>query len=419
MTDPLLDALATAVAAAPTDVELRIVYGSRLADAGDAAGATGQALVALAHAPGHAAALELLARVAPGQSSEPAAAPAARAAHEEDEDTNPAPATGEVDWSRHETELGLSVPPPFLEGAPAHEDAAAPPMVESTRESVTLADVGGLEDVKKKIRQTFLDPIAHRSIARAFRKTLRGGMLLYGPPGCGKTFIARAIAGELGAGFISVSLTDILDKWLGNSEANMHAVFEEARQSTPTVLFFDEIDAIGGRRSSQSSSSVRNVVNQLLIEMDGVDGGNDGIFVLAATNTPWDVDPALLRPGRFDRTVAVLPPDAPAREAILRAQLAKLPIEGIDLPLLVKRTEGFSGADLAHLCDTGSERAMDDSIREGVVRPVHQSDMLAALDEVRPSVGAWLESARNVAMFGNSDGRYDDLVAYLSRRKML
>jgi len=274
--------------------------------------------------------------------------------------------------------------------------------------------------VKSRIRQTFLEPMRHPEIAKAFKKSLRGGLMLYGPPGCGKTFIARAIAGELGANFINVTIADILSKWLGDSEENVHSVFQEARRVQPAVLFFDEVDAVGGKRSqSLHTGGLRNVVNQLLTEMDGVGSDNDGVFVLAATNHPWDVDAALLRPGRFDRMVLVLPPDLPAREAILRYHLSERPIEAIDVAAIAARTDGYSGADLEHICGTAADIALNDSIRSGEVRPIRMPDVLAALDEVKPSIGPWLESARNVANYGNSDGRYDDLVSYLTQRRLL
>jgi SpoVK/Ycf46/Vps4 family AAA+-type ATPase len=229
----------------------------------------------------------------------------------------------------------------------------------------------------------------------------------------------RALAGELGARFACVSLADVLDMWVGASERNVHTLFEAARRAAPCVLFLDEIDALGLKRSQIRGSAQRGSVNQLLTELDGIGSVNDGVFVLAATNAPWDVDPALRRPGRLDRMVLVLPPDPPAREAILRSQLARRPVVGIDLDTLVKRTEGFSGADLAHLVETAAERALAASVAAGQVEPITMREMAAALKEVRPSTGAWLVSARNAAEFGNQHGDYDELLAYLKRRRIL
>lgn len=334
-------------------------------------------------------------------------------------------AKDDVDWNRLEHEIGNETKPPFefhetddpdVVGVSLTEDGEAPVDVEKAT-GITLDDVGGLVQVKERIHETFLEPIAHPEIAKAFNQTVGGGLLLYGPPGCGKTFLARAIAGELGANFASVTIADVLSKWLGESEQQMHEVFRKARELTPAVLFFDEIDALGGKRSAGGSQHMRSVVNQLLTEMDGVGSENDGLFVLAATNMPWDVDSALLRPGRFDRMVLVLPPDEPAREVILRLNLEKRPIEGIDLLALVRATEGYSGADLKHLCDTASEKAMTASVKAKTVLPINMTHMKKALKEVKPSIGPWIDSARNVVHYGNADGRYDELAEYLKTVK--
>lgn len=405
MTDPL-DAFAAAVNAIPDDVDLRLRYMRMLADAGRADDAKAQAL-------------EVLQR-------DPAAKDALYLAYPAEPATTPAP-EGEIDWAKHEAEIASPIKAPFVlqsvndDGtAELIENHDVDPIIEVGRETMTLADVGGLDKVKKRINEAFLEPMRHPEIAKAFGKTLRGGLILYGPPGCGKTFMARAIAGELNAHFISVTISDILDKFLGESEDNIRKVFERARELAPAVLFFDEVDAVGGKRSHNNSSmSQRNVVNQLLMEMDGFESNNDGLFVLAATNHPWDVDSALKRPGRFDRMVLVLPPDEPAREAILKVHLRGRPIEGIDLAELVKRTHGFSGADLKHLVTSASEVAMMDSIRAGAVRPINMKDMRTALSEIKPSIAPWLQSAKNVVTFANKTGEYDDLVDYLKEEKIL
>ena len=419
MDDALFASLFAAVEAKPDAADLRAQVAQLLLERGRAAEALQHAAVALQHAPGHRVALDVLTRASASLQA-PAAAPRVRPA------APPARDQG-FDWAHAEQQLGGSVPPPFVDS----EDDAEPILpggepepdadAEVERPSITLDDVGGLQDVKQRLRESFLEPMRHPEVAAAFGKSLRGGLILYGPPGCGKTFIARAVAGELGAHFITVSLADVLGPHLGETEQKLHALFTTARRLAPAVLFLDEIDAIGARRSGISGgwSGIRLMVNQLLMEMDSMTADNDGLFVLAATNAPWDVDPALLRPGRFDRMTLVLPPDEPAREAILQHHFARRPIAGIDLKAVVRATEDFSGADLEHVVVSAAEQAMARSVKAGRIEPITMDDVRQVLRHVKPSTGSWLVSAKNVAAFANTDGRYDDLVAYLKRRRAL
>lgn len=285
--------------------------------------------------------------------------------------------------------------------------------------TATLADVGGMQSVKDRLTMAFLAPLRNPEIRKLYGKSLSGGLLLYGPPGCGKTYIARALAGEVGAAFMNVRISDVLGHYIGDSENNLHDVFETARACAPVVLFLDEIDAVGMRRSPSSASYMRPITNQLLMELDGIGADNEGVFILAATNTPWDVDPALRRPGRFDRCVAVLPPDGPARQAVLYHHLKSRPVEGIDMGYLVQHTDGFTGADLAHLVDSAVEYAMMDSVRTGNVRMVTMQDFLRALAQIRPSAGPWFVTARNIVEYGNRDGQYDDLAEYMKANNLL
>jgi SpoVK/Ycf46/Vps4 family AAA+-type ATPase len=287
------------------------------------------------------------------------------------------------------------------------------------RPQVTLADVGGLVDVKRRLQTSFLGPMRNPELRRMYGKSLRGGLLLYGPPGCGKTFLARAVAGELGAHFFGVGLHDVLDMWLGKSEQNVHKVFETARRYTPCVLFLDEVDALGMKRSNLAHSSGRNVVVQLLTELDGAQNENEGVFMLGATNQPWDIDPALRRPGRFDRMLLVLPPDPPARAAILSYHLKDRPVDpAVNLERVVTGTENYSGADLRLVCESATERALEQSMESGVVRPISQEDFELALRDVKPSTRPWFEMARNYAMFANDGGVYDDLLAFMRQHRL-
>ncbi|MFF9134365.1 ATP-binding protein [Streptomyces sp. NPDC014806] len=432
---PLIVSLRTAVAAAPADVPLRLHLAELLLDAGRADAAVAEVAVALQHAPGDVQARQLMARamgvpvpqapetgtaVPVPQAPETGTARAPEAAVPQSQEARPAG----FDWRAAEREVGDVVPPRFVE-APLRADGDGDPGDAAAWDverpgGVRLADVGGMREVKDRLEAAFLAPLRNPELRRLYGKSLRGGLLLYGPPGCGKTFIARAVAGELGASFLSVSVNDVLDMWIGTSERNMHEIFRTARRQAPCVVFLDELDALGAKRSRTAHSGLRNTVNQLLTELDGIDAeANEGVFVLAATNVPWDVDIALRRPGRLDRTLLVLPPDAPAREAILRYHLRDRPIENVDLARLAKVTDGLSGADLAHVCEAAAERALLDSARTGTVRMIGMADLLAAAREVTPSTEPWFAAARNVAMFANEGGMYDDLVAYLKKRRKL
>jgi len=338
---------------------------------------------------------------------------------------DPAPPTGDpaaegYDWSQAEDELRDVLPTMFVGEAgsvSAGLDEAG--VYDAEHTGLTLADVAGLDEVKKRLEAAFLAPMRNPELRKLYGKSLRGGLLLYGPPGCGKTFVARAVAGELGARFITVSFADLIDMFVGRSERNIHDLFEVARRNAPCVVFLDEVDAIGQKRSQLRNTPMRSAVNQLLLELDDVASDNTGVFLLAATNHPWDVDSALRRPGRFDRTLLVLPPDGPAREGVFRFHLRDRPVAGIDLSRLSRLTDGYSGADIAHVCETAAERALLDSVSRGEPRLIGQADLEAAVTEVKPSLGTWFETARNVALFANEGGAYDDLVAYLRKRRLI
>ncbi len=318
----------------------------------------------------------------------------------------PIPSTGESSPDNPDELMAM-----WESGPPAPSE---PEIGELSAPAITLANVGGLDDVKARLDRSLFAPLRNPDLAAAFGASVRGGLVLYGPPGCGKTYLARAVAGELGARFYSVGISDILDMWMGNSERNVSAMFDVARAHQPCVLFLDEIDALGMRRTAlRNNPSMRTVVNQLLAELDGVSSDNRGVFVLAATNHPWDIDPALLRPGRLGHLVLVTPPDNAARAHIVWNLLQDRPTTDLDVWAVAARSEGFSGADLREVCDRAVEAAMHASLSAGVVVPVTTADLLTALSTVRPSTGGWIDTARNVALYANTDGQYDDLAAWL------
>ena len=284
-----------------------------------------------------------------------------------------------------------------------------------TARRITFDDLGGMQEVIERIRMNIVYPFKNPEVFRKFNKRPGGGILMYGPPGCGKTHLARATAGECGANFISIAITDILSKWIGESERHLHEIFEAARRHAPTVIFIDEVDGIGMSRSDAGAYQAP-VVNVLLTEMDGIQAANENLMVLAATNVPWRVDNALRRPGRFDRVLFVPPPDLPARKAILDIHLRGMPVgRSLDIDKLAKQTDRFSGADLRALVERASEKAIYQEMRTGRSTELTQVMLLEALKETKPSTAEWLETARSYATYANKAGLYDELVAFFDR----
>ncbi|MEA4916065.1 AAA family ATPase [Proteiniphilum sp.] len=283
--------------------------------------------------------------------------------------------------------------------------------------TINFSDVGGMESVKKEIELKIIRPLLHPDLYKAYGKKAGGGILLYGPPGCGKTYLAKATAGQVNAEFISVDLNDILDMWVGNSEKNLHEIFELARKHTPCVLFIDEIDALGASRSDMKQSSGRHLINQFLQEMDGINSDNEGVLILGATNTPWNLDPAFRRPGRFDRIIFVPPPDEMGRESILRLKLQKKPIESVDYSTIAKKTENYSGADIDAIIDMAIEEKLESSFLDGIPKPINTRDLLNAAKRHKPTTQEWFMTARNFALFANDSGLYDDILTYMQIKK--
>ncbi len=283
--------------------------------------------------------------------------------------------------------------------------------------SLRFSDVGGMEKVKEEISIKIIQPLKNPDLFKAFGKKSGGGILLYGPPGCGKTFIAKATAGEIDAKFINIGLHDILDMWIGNSEKNLHEIFELARRNKPCVLFFDEVDAMGGSRSELKQSAMRHVINQFLAELDGVDSNNEGVLILAATNAPWSVDGAFRRPGRFDRIIFVAPPDETARVQMLQSMLKEKPAGEIDVKKIAAVTTDYSGADLTAIIDIAVEEKLRESMIKGSIQVLTTKDLLTAVKQHKPTTSEWFASARNYALYSNESGVYDDILKYLKIKK--
>ncbi len=282
-----------------------------------------------------------------------------------------------------------------------------------SKPAINFSDVGGMETVKREIDLKIIKPLENAELYASYGKKVGGGILLYGPPGCGKTFIAKATAGQINANFINISLNDILDMWIGNSEKNLNRYFELARSKTPCVLFFDEVDALGAKRSDMRQSAGKNVINQFLAELDGIHAENDGLLIIGATNTPWHLDSAFLRPGRFDRIIFVPPPDVESKAEILKLKLKDKPQKNIDYKKVAKKTKDFSGADLNALIDIAVENIIEKALQTGTPEPIETKDLINAISSHKASTIEWFTTARNYAMFANKSGLYDDILKYL------
>ncbi|UCC93590.1 MAG: AAA family ATPase, partial [Thermoplasmata archaeon] len=244
-------------------------------------------------------------------------------------------------------------------------------------------DVGGMEDVKEKLKEAVEMPLRRPEAFTRLGITPPRGVLLFGPPGVGKTMVAKAAAKESTANFITVKGPEILSKWVGESEKAIREIFRKAKQSAPTIIFIDEIDSIAAKRGTRGDSgATERVVNQLLTSMDSFESLGD-VIVLAATNRPDMIDPSILRPGRFDRIVYIPPPDAKERRAILEVHTRDMPLEGVDLDQLATQLEGYTGADIASLVREAAMAALREDVESDTVTSKHLEE---ALEMVRPSL---------------------------------
>jgi len=290
-----------------------------------------------------------------------------------------------------------------------------------TKPTMTFNDVAGMTKMKEEIREAVVYPMRNPELARKYGKLGGGGILMYGPPGCGKTFIVKSAAGECAAGFINAKLSDLLDMYVGNTEKNIHKVFELARKNSPCLLFFDEVEAIGGRRDQQEGQQyMKMAVNQMLYEMDGVEANNSNVLIIAATNAPWDVDPALRRSGRFSKTIYIPAPDYNSRVAMLKMYAKKRPLSPfIPFNILGIALTGYASADHKSIVDDaatipwrqafmGIEKKIEELTKGGMPkeqaeeiakkqvtqRPVTLGDFVVAIGKKRSSLPPWYEQAK-------------------------
>lgn len=256
------------------------------------------------------------------------------------------------------------------------------------RPETRFDDVAGLDEVKRELSMVFVHPLARPDLFRSYGKAAGGGVLLYGPPGCGKSLLARATAGEAGAKLLIVRPHQILDMYIGNSEKNLHQIFQLARENAPIVLFFDEVEALATDRKESRGTVPRSFIQQFLTELDDR-GRMDGVLVLAATNAPWMIDPAFRRGGRLDRALLVPAPDAPARETMLRMLAKDKPAAHIDFAHLAALTEGFTGADLIRLFDRVVEGALAKAMEGSSIVPLDTDGFLTEIPAITPGAPGW------------------------------
>jgi transitional endoplasmic reticulum ATPase len=252
-------------------------------------------------------------------------------------------------------------------------------------------DIGGLDNVKQLIRETIQYPMKYPELSAKYGKAAGGGLLFFGPPGCGKTMLARAAAGECGVHFINVNLATVLDKWVGNSEKAVSMIFALARKKAPAIIFLDEVDALGGSRATMQAGWEKKLISQLLIELDGLTSDNRNVMVLGASNAPWEVDFALRRPGRLGRLVFVPPPDVSSREDIFKIYLSRKPFreEEIDYRALAEATDKYSADAIRQVVENAAAIPWRKAIETGEERPIGTADALAALAEVPPDLAEW------------------------------
>jgi transitional endoplasmic reticulum ATPase len=267
----------------------------------------------------------------------------------------------------------------------------APEWMVAEKPDVRLDDVAGLEDVKEQIRIKMVYPFTHPRQAERFKIKRGGGILLYGPPGTGKTMIAKAVASEIDAAFFTVRPSEIMSKWVGEAEQNIDKLFSAARQHDRAVIFIDEVESLIPKRSQSGSTVMQRVVPQILAEMEGfgkeVTSDKRALLFIGATNEPWSLDYAVMRPGRFDEKIYVPLPGLEARKQILALHLKGKPLaQDVSLEELAKTLEGYSGADIRRICEKASDIPFVESVKTGEERNIEVRDLLTAIHEVKPSV---------------------------------
>ena len=261
--------------------------------------------------------------------------------------------------------------------------------IKTFKSNISFDDIAGLESAKQAFKEKVILPFEHPELYEKFGKKAGGGILLYGPPGTGKTMFAEATSNELNATFIPVKCSDIKSKWYGESEQNIKNIFAKARRSKRSIIFFDEFEAIGAKRTDNSENGNNDLVPEILALMQGVGTSNskNTILIIAATNKPWAIDSAFMRPGRFDNKILIPLPDYEARKYLFKRQLSKLPIaDDLDFDYLAKITDGFNGADIKEVCEELKMSAINDSINKGIEQTIGMDDVKKIEKTIKSSV---------------------------------
>ena len=277
--------------------------------------------------------------------------------------------------------------------------------------NIAFNDIGGLDNVKEEMKKAIIYPFTHKKLYEYYNQKSGGGVLLYGPPGCGKTMMAKAAANECNANFINVETSTIMSKWVGESEKSIKQIFTVARECEKAIVFFDEFDAVAGRRR-EIEDYAKRIVNELLQQLDGMDK-NDNILVLAATNEPWAIDPALRRPGRFKKLIFIPPPDLDARKAIFEIYLKKLPIESdVGIENLAQNSDGYSGADIRAICDDAAEIPLQEALEGKEARKITMNDFRNVIGNRQSSIIPWQRMAITQVKKSGEEDIFKDLMLF-------
>jgi transitional endoplasmic reticulum ATPase len=277
---------------------------------------------------------------------------------------------------------------------------------------IKFEDIAGLENVKERIKEVIVYPFEHPEEYEYYKVSRGGGILLYGPPGCGKTMIAAAAAAECNAVFISLKISDIKDKYVGESEKKIKEIFNLAREHERAIVFFDEIDAIASNRSDSSEGYEKSLVNELLAQMDGVDTKSSNQYLLlAATNIPWTIDTALRRPGRFDKSVFIPQPDLEARKKLFEIYLRNRPVSStVKIEELASMTRGYASSEISFICEEAARIPLKEALSGRKRREISMNDLKQVISETQTILVSWYSKALKEVKISGEEETFAELI---------